>query len=116
MRWKAVSALGRRLPEVAEGRTYGARALAVRGSLVARLLDDKKSIVVKVDPQRRTVLCESHPAAFTVTPEVQNYSLMVVRLRAVGPDELWPILVESWRMSGPPGLTAGHDPPGSTPS
>ncbi len=116
MRWKQVSALGRRLPEVAEGRAFGAKAIAVRGVIVARLRDDGKSIAVKVDLERRQALCASDPAAFTVPPELQNYSMMAVHLGAVDADKLWPVLVGSWRRSAPPGLVAAHDPPEPAPS
>ena len=109
MRWRQVSALGQRLPGVEEGRTYGSRALAVHGSVVARLLDDRRSIVVKVDPEQRTSLCARHPGAFVVTPEVRNYALVVVMLGAITPDELWPVLVDSWRRCVPPQVSAAYD-------
>ena len=111
-----MSALGRRLPGVCEGRAFGAKALAVRGAIVARLLDDGKSIAVKVDLGDRGSLCHSNPTAFTVPPDLHHYSMMAVRLAAVGPEELWPVLVASWRLSAPPSLVAAHDPPTPTPS
>ncbi|MCA1692961.1 MAG: MmcQ/YjbR family DNA-binding protein [Acidimicrobiales bacterium] len=106
MRWKAVCKLGRQLPEVVEGETYGVPALSVRGSLVARLLPDKKSIAVKVGLDERAALCASRPETFVVTPEFQNYSMMIVRLTTIGDGEMWPILVDSWRRSAPPRLAA----------
>ena len=116
MRWEDVSALGCRLPGVCEGRAFGAKALAVRGAIVARLLDDRKSIAVKVDLDRRQALCESNPTAFIVPPELQNYSMMAVRPAAISPDELWPVLLASWRRSAPPSLVAAEDPPDRAPS
>ena len=116
MRWKEVSALGRLLPGVSEGRAFGAKAIAVRGAIVVRLLDDGKSIAVKVDLDHRRELCASDPAAFTVPPELQNYSMMAVRLPAMSPAELWPVLVGSWRRSAPASLVAAYDPPDPAPS
>jgi len=109
MRWKEVSALGRRLPGVEEGRIYGARALAVHGSVVARLLADGRSIVVKMEPDQRTVLCAAHPETFAVTSDVRNLAMVVVRLSAIDPEGLWPILVGSWRRCVPPHAAAALD-------
>ena len=106
MRWKGVCKLALQLPEVEEGTAYGVPALQVRGGLVARLLDDKKSILVKVDLRQRATLCATKPETFSITRETEPYAVMVVRLARLGPAELWPVLVESWRRSAPPDLAS----------
>src|SRR5918911_5265089 len=99
MRWRAVCRLACRLPEVEEGVSYGARALRVRGSLVAQLSEDRRSIVVKAGVGERDALCRSSPATFAVVAGRETHSLMAVRLRSVNEAQLWPVLVDSWRRS-----------------
>ncbi|MDQ6911028.1 MAG: MmcQ/YjbR family DNA-binding protein [Actinomycetota bacterium] len=114
MRWKTVCRLARNLPEVEEGRTFGAPALRVRGSIVARLRDDKCSILLKVDPVARAGLCGARPDTFSVTPDSEQYAMVVVQLANIELAELRGLLLESWRRSVPPSLVATCDPPGGT--
>lgn len=108
-RWSTVCKLAGGLPEVEQGKTYGAPALRVRGSLVARLLEDRKSIVVNVGVEERDVLCATRPETFEVPPQQEGYSMMVVRLPTVDTEELGRLLVGSWRRSAPPTLVARYD-------
>lgn len=112
VRWKTVCDLARELPDVREGTTYGTPALSVRGAIVARQHDGKKSIALKVNLDERAALCASRPETFTVTPELANYSMVIVRLATVDPAELRRLLVNSWRMSAPPSLVARYDSDG----
>ena len=100
--------LARELPEVETGTIYGSPAVCVRGSFIARLLDDKKSIVVKVDVHRRDALCARKPQTFLVTPEFRNYAMVVVNLSTVERGELFELLEGSWRMTAPSSLVARH--------
>lgn len=106
MRWKDVARLGQRLPEVEEGTSFGVRALRVRGSLVAQAHDRGRAVLVKLDPSQRAERCAARPDLFWVPPEHRNLPWMAVRLSGVGADDLWPLLVESWRRSAPPSLVA----------
>src|SRR3982751_2341073 len=45
MNWERLVELGRELPEVTEGQSYGTAALKVRGKLLARLKEDGESVV-----------------------------------------------------------------------
>lgn len=103
--------LGCRLPEVEAGHSYGAAVLRVRGSFLARLADDGKTFVVKVGREQRADLCARRPAMFAPAVDDPSASLLAVRLAAVDPSELWPVLVESWRRSAPATLVAerGHE-------
>lgn len=91
------------------GRTYGARVVCVRGAFIARLQDDKRHIVVKVPMDRRDALCAGKPQTFTVTPELRNYSMVVVDLSSVERHELVELLRQSWRLTAPPSLVAAHE-------
>jgi hypothetical protein len=109
VRWKTVCSLARDLPDVEEAKNYGVPALGVRGALVARQHEGRKAIVVKVGLDERAALCAARPETFSVTPELRNYSMMVVQLATVEPAELRRLLVNSWRMSAPPSLVAQYD-------
>jgi hypothetical protein len=109
VRWKTVCSLAGDLPDVEEGRNYGVPALSVRGALVARQHEGKRDIVLKVGLDERAALCASNPETFRVSPELQNYSMMIVHLPTVDPSELRRLLVNSWRMSAPPSLVAHYD-------
>lgn len=109
MRWRAVCRLARDLPEVQEGKTFGAPALRVRGSIIARLRDDKRSILLKVDPAARAGLCAARPDTFAVTADSENYAMVAIMLRDIGEAELHELLLASWRRSAPPSLVTAYD-------
>lgn len=106
MRWKDVCRLACRLPEVEDGRSYGARVLRVRGSFLARLSDDGKSFVVKAEARDRADLCARRAGTFAPASDDRASPMMIVRLATVEPVELWPVLVSSWRLSAPASLVA----------
>lgn len=110
VRWKDVCKLGRQLPEVEEGTWFGIPALRVRGSILAQSADRGKSAVLKVAPDQRADLCRTRPRTFSL-PADQQYAPMVrVDLSSIGADELWAMLVESWRRSAPPSLVRSQGP------
>lgn len=107
MRWKEVRKLARRLPEVEDGVSYGTQVLRVRGSFIARLAEDGKSMSVNVGEERCTALCDARPGTFSRGPERW---MMTVRLGTVEPSELWDVLLTSWRRSAPASLVRVADP------
>ncbi len=110
MRWRTVSRLGCQLPEVLSGRTYGTPVLCVRGSFMARLSDDRRSVLVKAGDDQRAALCASTPGTFSAGGPAWNGSTVAVRLARVERDQLWELLVGAWRQSAPPSLLASVDP------
>jgi hypothetical protein len=114
MRWRAVCRLAQGLPEVQSGRTFDAPALRVRGSIVARLRDDKRSVLLKLDPAERAALCAARPETFAVTADCEQYAMVTVRLAGVEPEEMRRLLVGSWRRSAPQSLVAAYDSGGET--
>jgi len=112
VRWKAVCELAGRLPEVLHANSYGTPVLAVRGSLMARLSDDRHFVLVKAGDQDRSKLCAAKPQTFSPGGAVWNGSTVQVRLATVGRDELWDVLVSAWRRSAPPSLVSSVDPAG----
>lgn len=110
MRWRTVCQLAGRLPDVQAGRTYGTPVLAVRGSFLARLSDDRRFVLVKADDRHRAALCARRPQTFTPGGPIWAGSTVAVRLATVERDELWEVLVSAWRRSAPPSLVATVDP------
>lgn len=112
MRWRAVCKLASRLPEVLHGETYGTPVLAVRGSFMAILSDDGRSLLVKAEDEDRLALCARNPRAFSPGGPTWNGSTVAVRLSKVDQDDLEEVLLSAWRRSAPPSLIAAT---GATP-
>jgi len=79
-------------PDVEEGLSYRAPALKVKGKLFVRLRDDIDSIVIKMPFGRRDRLMASRPDAYYITDHYLRYEWMLVRLSAVKPAALRPLL------------------------
>lgn len=107
MRWKDVCKLARRLPEVEDGASYGTQVLRVRGAFIARLGEDGRSMSVNVGEERCAALCDARPQTFS--PAADKW-MMIVRLPAARPSEVWEVLLSSWRRSAPPSLVVAADP------
>lgn len=93
------------LPETEEGSAYGTPAFRVRGRLFARLRDDG-SLAVRVDRGFRDALVEAGPEAFFVTPHYRDYPWVLVRLEAIGAEELDDLLADAWALVAPKRLAA----------
>ncbi len=102
--------LAGQLPEVLDGRTYGTPVLSVRGSFLAILSDDRRSLLVKAADEDRIALCASKPRTFSPGGPTWNGSTVAVRLASVEQQDLWDVLVSAWRRSAPPSLVAEVDP------
>lgn len=100
------SRLALSLPQADEGSAYGTPAFRVRGRLFARLREDG-TMAVRIDPGYRDVLVNSAPDRFFVTPHYQDYPWMLVRLEAVGPQELDDLLADAWSQVAPKKLAVG---------
>lgn len=107
--------LAGQLPEVLHGRSYGTPVLCVRGSLMARLSDDGRFVLVKAEGDERASLCAAKPGTFSSGGATWNGSTVAVRLATVERHELWGLLVSAWRKSAPPSLVAGIDSAGLGP-
>jgi len=77
---------------------------------MARLSDDRRSILVKAGDEERAVLCATNPRTFSPGGAIWNGSTVSVRLASVDKDELWDVLLSAWRRSAPPSLISSVDP------
>jgi hypothetical protein len=97
------------LPESSEKPCYGTPGFYVRKHLFARIRSDAETVVVKVDMGERELLIGAEPEIFFVTDHYLNYAYVVVRIAAIGVDELLEVLTDAWRLAAPKRLLAAFD-------
>jgi hypothetical protein len=105
--WEQVRALALALPEVEESTSYGRPAFKIRGKLVAcRRQDDRRVIVLRVDPAELELMLRARPEAFFITPHYAGYPYVLVRLDEVTADELGDLLTDAWLLQAPKRLAS----------
>ena len=111
--WDDVVAIGLKLPGVEVATSYGTPALKVKGKGMCRLRTDPDALVVRVlDLADREALLQGSPEVFFSTPHYDGYPYVLVRLGAVGRDELIELIEDAWRIRAPKRLVAQHDAAG----
>jgi hypothetical protein len=100
------------LPGVEEGTSYGTPALKVRKQLLVRLRDEGDVLVVLVDLADRDMLLAEAPDVFFTTPHYEGYPAVLVRLPAIGDEELRRLLLGAYRYRAPARLVAELDASG----
>jgi len=87
-----------KLPNVAEGRSYGMPSFLLNGRFLARFRDDDTVLVVQLATiSERDVLIELDPRAFFFTEHYRNYPVVLVRLTEVARPLLIDVVTEAWR-------------------
>ncbi len=105
----AVHHLALALPGVVEGNVYGMSSLHVGRALLGRLREDGETLVLKVDPVRRTEPFAAEPDTFYTTDHYRGHPVMLVNLLAVREGAL-PALVEgAWRLVASRRQTTAYD-------
>ena len=98
------------LPETAERPSYGTPGFRVKDRLFARIHQDGGVLVVWcADELEKESLIDSQPEAFFTTPHYDGHPLVLVRLDAIGLDQLEALLVDAWRIRAPKRLRAAFD-------
>ena len=96
-----VRQIGRKLPDVEEGTTYGSPALKVRGQLLTCLAihrsAEPNTLAVRIDFGQRDELIAADPSTYYLTDHYVNYAAVLVRLSSIHIDALRDLLKESWR-------------------
>lgn len=97
------------LPEVTERPSYGTPGWRVKDRLFARLRDDDAVLVVfVVDEEDKRALLASDPSVFFTTPHYDGWAMVLVRLDAVGEEQLRELLIDAWRVRAPKRVLAEH--------
>jgi hypothetical protein len=94
---------------VEESTSYGTPAFKIDGELIARLHQDRCSLVVRMGFDEREELIAADPRTYFITDHYLNYPWVLVRLSRVHPDALRDLLggarrsaaMEARRKSGP---------------
>ncbi|EHB62732.1 MmcQ/YjbR family DNA-binding protein [Paenibacillus lactis] len=98
------------LPAVEEGTSYGTPAFRIKGKLLARLLEDGVTLVLRMDYETRDFLMQFDPDVYYITDHYRNAPYVLVRLSAVDPKELLEHLERAWRSCAPKKLLDGYSP------
>ncbi|WP_345043152.1 MmcQ/YjbR family DNA-binding protein [Streptomyces sannanensis] len=98
------------LPETAEKLSWGMPTFRVAGKIFAALGDDDASMGVKCPKEDRAELIASEPDKFFIREGHDDaFAWLRVRLAALDDEEeLYAILVDSWRQAAPRKLLDAH--------
>ncbi|MDO7874668.1 MmcQ/YjbR family DNA-binding protein [Hymenobacter sp. ASUV-10] len=103
--WEA--ALG--FPGVSESLCHGTPALFVGKKLLARLLENGETLMLKVPLDQREQYFEEGPDTFFITSHYQNYAGLLIDLPSVRWEMLPPMLENAWRMVAPRKLITAYE-------
>ena len=96
---------GRRLPEVEHATSYGTPALKVHETTFARLLDGS-TLVLQCPEEQKALLLEISPDIYFETDHYIGQPVVLIRLDAIGDEELSLRLEDAWRFKAPERLQA----------
>ena len=92
-----VRKLGRRMPEVEEGTTYGSPALMVRGKMFACIAINKaaepNTLAVRIDFDQRDALIAEEPRIYYLVDHYVSHPCVLARLSRIGDDALRDLLL-----------------------
>jgi hypothetical protein len=101
--FKDVREIALSLENVEEGTSYGTPAFKVGGKLLARLREDRESLVVGTTFEEREEMMAAEPETYYITDHYLKYPWVLVRLSRVHSDSLRDLLSRALRLaSGKP--------------
>jgi len=99
----AVREIGRALPDVEEGTTYGTPALKVNGKMFVCLANHKSAepdtLVARIGFAQRDEMIATEPDTYYLKDHYVNYPVVLVRLSRVHADALRDLLLMAWRFT-----------------
>lgn len=95
----------RRLPEVTEGTSHGSPALQVKGKSFASVRGPGE-MVLHCPLEQKELLMEMAPEIYWQTPHFHSWPGLLVRLEAIGDEELALRLEDAWRFRAPKRVAA----------
>jgi hypothetical protein len=84
---------------VSEGTSYGTPAFKAGGKLVARLKEDRESLVVGTTFEEREEMIAAEPGTYYLTDHYLKYPWVLVHLSRVHPDALRDLLARALRLA-----------------
>ena len=101
------------LPETLEKERWGHPTFDVAGRMFLTIPDDQTSFAVRCPRYDRAELIAAEPEKFWVPPHEAHSSWVRARLVALEDvDELYDIVVDSWKQAAPQELAETFSPPG----
>jgi hypothetical protein len=89
------------LPGTVEKSSYGTPGFRVRDRLFARLRNDPDALVLwRESVEEKEALIDAAPEKFFTTDHYDGHPHVLVRLDAVGEEELADLIEESWELRG----------------
>ena len=88
-----------KLPNVADGMSYGAPALKVGGKLFIRWREDLNAIVLRTTFDEREAMMEEDPKVYFITDHYLNYEWVLVSLEHVSPDALPDLIGRAYNLA-----------------
>lgn len=99
----AVREIGRALPDVEEGTTYGTPALKVNGKMFVCLASHKSAesdtLVARIGFPQRDEMIATEPDTYYLKDHYVSYPVVLVRLSRVHADALRDLLLMAWRFT-----------------
>lgn len=95
----------RRLPEITRATSYGTPSLKVKDKSFVRL-KDADTLVLLCPPEQKALLMEMSPHIYFETDHYVGWPAVLVRLSAIGDEELSLRLEDSWRFKAPAKVAA----------
>lgn len=99
------------LPETTEKSWHGTPGFRVKDTLFLRLRSEAEGgLVVWVgDLGEKQALIASNPDAYFTTSHYDGHPSVLINLEAIDEQELWEMIVESWRLRAPARVRAQHE-------
>lgn len=96
------------LPETVKTTSHGMPAFRVGKRLMCRQREEDGILAVRVDPDVKEALMASSPAIYFQTPHFEGYAWFLIRLAAIGDEELSGILEDAWWEAATPTIRQRH--------
>ena len=85
-------------------RSYGEPALKVKGKLFVWMSPNREArgaLAVRVDPEEKELILEANPGVYFTVPHYDGHPIVLVRLEAIGRDELRERIEDAWLLEAP---------------
>ncbi len=98
------------LPNVTEGTTHNQMpALYVGKKFMARLWDDRETLVMRIEQLEQDMLVQAEPEIYFITDHYVGYPYVLIRLAKIDPDDLRDHIERAWRLLAPKRVIKTYD-------
>ena len=106
--WATVQTILAGFPGTTEGTSYGTPAFRIGKAFFVRLRDEGDTLVLKAGQQLRAALLTDGDPPFHTTPHYDgpDSGYVLIRLAAIGDDDLREVLTDAWLVNPPPKLAS----------